>query len=123
MAQVTERTPRRRDFERVKREPSLTEKTQTWLEIRKAVPAMKRVGINPGEVKPIEILKILFLPRFKIILQVLIWSQERGLDEVEYIPCFYNLPAGLILTSPFSCQVVDRLDSINNNFNNNFILF
>ena len=53
MAQVTERTPRRRDFERVKREPSLTEKTQTWLEIRKAVPAMKLVGINPGEVKTI----------------------------------------------------------------------
>ena len=35
---------------RVIREPSLTEKTQTWVEIRKAVPAMKHVGVNPGEV-------------------------------------------------------------------------
>ena len=42
---LTERT------RRVKREPSLTEKTQTWLEIRKTVPAMKSVGINPGEVE------------------------------------------------------------------------
>ena len=43
---------------RVKREPSLTEKTQTWLEIRKAVPVMKRVGINPGEVKTTNSLNI-----------------------------------------------------------------
>ena len=35
---------------RVIREPSLTEKTQTWVEIRKAVPVMKHVGVNPGEV-------------------------------------------------------------------------
>ena len=69
---------------RVKREPSLTEKTQTWLEIRKAVPVMKRVGINPGEVKTTKSLND--FSRIKISLQILIWSQERGLDEVDDIP-------------------------------------
>ena len=42
---------------RVIREPSLTEKTQTWVEIRKAVPAMKHVGVNPGEVNGGSIIK------------------------------------------------------------------
>ena len=50
-ATITTITTKDLQMPRVKREPSLTEKTQTWLEIRKAVPVMKRVGINPVEVK------------------------------------------------------------------------
>ena len=91
---------------RVIREPSLTEKTQTWVEIRKAVPAMKHVGVNPGEVNggSHKILHCLhsfsdiwrlqamhtqnILADKSFALQVLMWSQERGLDEVVGpIPC------------------------------------
>ena len=91
---------------RVIREPSLTEKTQTWVEIRKAVPAMKHVGVNPGEVNggshktyhcqhsfsDIWRLQTMntqnTLADISFALQVLMWSQEKGLDEVVGpIPC------------------------------------
>ena len=35
----------------VLRDPTMTEKTQTWMEIRKAVPAINCTGGNPVEVR------------------------------------------------------------------------
>ena len=37
----------------VKRAPAMTDKTRAWLQIRKAVPAINNVGLNPVEVRTI----------------------------------------------------------------------
>ena len=58
----------------VLRDPSMTEKTQTWLEIRNAVPAINCTGGNPVEVRMME-LGMVFLFQFHITGAALVPGQ------------------------------------------------